>query len=273
MATDATVAAVDTGRLADRFGEVVARPEGELPLDEAVLLVAARFQADLDVAAELARLDDLAEGCARPTLDGLIRYLFTDLGFAGNRIDYYDPRNSFLDQVVTRRLGIPISLAVLTMAVGRRLGVPLVGVGMPGHFLLRDQVDHEVFVDPFGGGRLLDSSACATVFHAVHGSDAAFHPAYLAPIGPRLIVARTLANLRTIFAALGDRAALVGVLELVNRLPGSSGEDRGELAAALAAHGRFDDAARQYDDAADQLGGSLGAEFHRNAERLRARLN
>ncbi len=181
MATDATVADVDTRRLAERFGEVVARPEAELPLDEAVLLAAARFEPDLDVSAELARLDELASGCDQPTLDGLIRYLFADLGFAGNRIDYYDPRNSYLDQVVTRRLGIPISLAVLTMAVGRRVGVPLVGVGMPGHFLLRDQVDHDVFVDPFGGGRLLDSSACAAVFHAVHGPDAAFHPAYLAP--------------------------------------------------------------------------------------------
>ncbi len=273
MATDATVAAVDTGRLAERFGKVVARPEAELPLDEAVLLVAARFQPSLDLADELGRLDDLAAGCSRPTLDGLIRHLFADLGFAGNRTDYYDPRNSYLDQVVTRRLGIPISLAVLTLAVGRRIGVPLVGVGMPGHFLLRDQVDHDVFVDPFGGGRLLDSATCANVFHAVHGADAAFHPAYLAPVGPRLIVSRTLANLRTIFAARGDRASLVGVLELVNRLPGSSGEDRGELAAALAAHGRFGDAARQYDDAAELLGGSLGAEYRRNADRLRARLN
>ncbi len=267
------MAAVDTGRLAERFGEVVARPESELPLDEAALLVSARFRPDLDLAAELGRLDDLAAGCVTPTLDGLVAHLFADLGFAGNRVDYYDPRNSYLDQVVTRRLGIPISLAVLTMAVGRRIGVPLVGVGMPGHFLLRDRVDPEVFVDPFGAGRCLDAGACAAIFHAVHGAEAPFQPSYLAPIGPRLIVARMLANLRTIFAGQGDRPSLVAVLELHNRLPGASGEDRGELAAALAASGRFGEAARQYDRASEQLGGTLGAEYHRNAERLRARLN
>jgi len=267
------VAAVDTGRLAERFGEVVARPEGQLPLDEAALLVAARFRPDLDLPAELGRLDELAGTCPAPTLDALVAHLFGDLGFAGNRADYYDPRNSYLDQVVTRRVGIPISLAVLTLTVGRRLDVPLVGVGMPGHFLLRDQVDHDLYVDPFRGGRLLDSQGCAAVFHAVHGADAAFHPAYLAPVGPRSILTRMLANLRTIFTSRGERASVVAVLELHNRLPDSSGEDRGELAAALAASGRFGDAARQYDQAADLLGGSLGAEFRRNADRLRARLN
>lgn len=122
-------------------------------------------------------------------------------------------------------------------------------------------------------GRLLDSQGCAEVFHAVHGADAAFHPAYLAPVGPRSILTRMLANLRTIFTSRGERASVVAVLELHNRLPDSSGEDRGELAAALAASGRFGDAARQYDQAADLLGGSLGAEFRRNADRLRARLN
>jgi len=264
---------VDPRGIADRFGELVTRREQEIPLDQAALLIASQARPSLDLAHELGRLDALAEGCFAPTLDALVAYLFGDLGFAGNRLDYYDARNSYLDQVVTRRVGIPISLGVLTMTVGRRLGVPLVGVGMPGHFLLRDQVDPEVFVDPFTGGRLLDRHGCERAFHAVHGQDAPFDEAFLSPVGPISILTRMLANLRNIFAARADRAGVVAVLELRNQLPGTSGEDRGELAAALAATGRFTEAARSYEQAGDQLGGSLGAEYRRNAERLRARLN
>jgi regulator of sirC expression with transglutaminase-like and TPR domain len=249
---------VDTRSIGERFGELVSRHEPEIPIDEAALLIAAHARPSLDLAHELGRIDALADGCFAPTLDALVAYLFTDLGFAGNRLDYYDARNSYLDQVVTRRIGIPISLGILTMAVGRRLGVPLVGVGMPGHFLLRDRVDPEVFVDPF---------------HAVHGQDAPFDETFLSPVGAVSILTRMLANLRNIFAAHSDRAGVVAVLELRNRMPGTSGEDRGELAAALAATGRFAEAATQYEQAGEQLGGSLGAEYRQNADRLRARLN
>ena len=159
----------------------------------------------------------------------------------------------------TRRLGIPISLAVLTMAVGRRLGVPLVGVGMPGHFLLRDQVDHDVFVDPFAGGACSTATGCAEVFHAVHGADAAFHPAYLAPVGPRL-----------------DPGPHAGQPAHHLHRPGRPGLGGGGARAAqpparrrrartaaswprrLAASGRFGDAARQYDQAADLSGRLAG---------------
>ena len=264
---------MDTQAAGEKFGELTSRREPEIPLDQAALLIAAHARPSLDLTHELGRLDMLAQGCFAPTLDALVAYLFVDLGFAGNRLDYYDARNSYLDQVISRRLGIPISLGVLTMVVGRRLGVPLVGVGMPGHFLLRDQVDPEVFVDPFAGGRLLDRRGCERAFHAVHGNDAPFDEAFLAPVGTLSILTRMLANLRNIFAARGDRAGIVAVLELRNRLPGASAEDRGELAAALAATGRFGDAARHYEQAGDQLGGTLGAEFQRNADRLRARLN
>jgi regulator of sirC expression with transglutaminase-like and TPR domain len=264
---------VDPVRLAARFGELTSQREAEIPLDETALLVAAHARDDLDVDEQLRRLDTLADGCFAPTLDALVAYLFSDLGFAGNRRNYYDPRNSYLDQVVERRLGIPISLGVLTMVVGRRLGVPLVGIGMPGHFLLRDQVDQSIFVDPFDRGRLLDRDGCERAFHDVHGVDARFDDAYLAPVGTLSILTRMLANLHNIFAARTDRAAVVSVLELRNLLPGASPEDRGELAAALAALGRFDAAASHYEHAGEQLGGSLGIEYRRHADRLRARLN
>src|SRR5439155_5170289 len=130
-----------------RFADVVGRET--VPLDEAALLVAAHDRPELDVAGELEQLDALAAGCAEPSLDGLRRHLFANLGFVGNTDDYYDPRNSFLDEVVTRRTGLPITLAVVTIEVGRRLGLALAGVGMPGHFLVRASGEPGTFLDPF----------------------------------------------------------------------------------------------------------------------------
>src|SRR5204862_32917 len=133
-----TVGRVDaTGRFAD----LVNGREAELPVDEAALLIAAHAYPELDVAEQLARLDALALWCFAPTLDALVEHLFVDEDFHGNADDYYDPRNSFLNDVLDRRVGIPITLSVLTMEVGRRIGVPVAGVSMPGHFLLRDRVD------------------------------------------------------------------------------------------------------------------------------------
>ncbi|MCU0267535.1 MAG: transglutaminase-like domain-containing protein [Acidimicrobiales bacterium] len=257
----------------ERFAEVLAGPEAGVALDEATLLVAAHAYPGLDVAAELARIDRLADGCAVPTLDGLLRLLFDDLGFRGNRGAYYDPRNSYLNDVLDRRLGIPITLAVVTMSVGRRLGVPLAGVAMPGHFLLRDRVDPAVFVDPFAGGAQLDEAGCEAAFRRVQGHDAAFDRTFLEPVGPHAIVARLLANLRSVFAASGDRASMAWVLRLRTLVPGVPDEERAELAAVLAALGDFRAAAAEFEGAAGVLGGAFAERYALAAGRLRARLN
>lgn len=257
----------------DRFAELVAAPGDDLPLDLASLLIAQHARPDLDVDREMGQLDELAAGCPAPTLDALVDHLFVDLGYAGNSANYYDPRNSYLDQVVTRRLGIPITLSVLAIVVGRRLGVPLAGVGMPGHFLVRDRVDDSVFVDPFVGGRLLDQAGCAAVFSTLHGPEAPFLDRFLDPVSPQLIVARMLANLRSVFISQGDRSSMLWVLRLRTLLPDASPEDRADFAGCLAATGRFGEAAAEYDDAAQRFGGSLGEELSRSAARLRARLN
>ncbi len=259
--------------LTARFAALLARPPAEVPIDEAGLLIAAHAYPDLDVDAHLARFDGLAERCAAPTLDALTRYLFTDLGFAGNRHAYFDPRNSFLNDVLDRRTGIPISLAVLAMSVGRRLGVPLAGVGMPGHFLLRDRVDPEVFVDPFDGGRFLDRRGCERAFRAVHGDDAAFDPRFLDPVDAPSIVGRMLMNLRATYASRGDRNSLIWVMRLRTLVPGTSLEERAGLASMLSADGQFAAASRELEILADHLGGALGDEYRRSADRLRARLN
>ena len=256
-----------------RFAELLARPAALVPLDEAVLLVAAHEYPTLDVAREQRRLDLLADRCPGSSLPALVEYLFVDLGFTGNARDYYDPRNSYLNDVLDRRTGIPITLAVLAMEVGRRLGVPLVGVGMPGHFLLRHELDDAVFVDPFGGGRILDRAGCEAAFHAVHGARAPFDPSFLEPVDAPAIVARLLANLRATFTARSNRGALAWILRLRTRVPGIPAEERAELATVLAARGQFEAAAGEYDLLAAQLGGELGDAYHRSALRLRARLN
>lgn len=257
----------------ERFAALVARPESEIHLDEAALLVAAHAYPDLDVPAELERLDDLADSCFAPTLDALVRHLFVDLGFRGNRDDYYDPRNSFLNQVTSRRLGIPISLSVLTIEVGRRLGVPVAGVSMPGHFLLRDRVDSSVYVDPFARGAMLDRQACRRAFRALHGEDAPFDESYLEPVGARSTLARLLANLKAIYANQGDATRLAWVLGLRCRIPGTPLEEHREWAKALAASGRLRPAATVLEQAADRLDGDAAESWRTAASRLRARLN
>lgn len=257
----------------EQFRALCRRPEAEVPLDVAALLIAARARPGLDLGVERARLDRLAEACWAPTLDALARHLWVEEGFRGDRHHYYDPRNSYLDQVLDRRLGIPISLGVLALSVGRRIGVPLAGVSMPGHFLLRDRVDPEVFVDPFSG-RILDRSDCRALFAEVGGSGGAFDDGWLEPVGSFAILARMLANLRSIFGAHEDRTGLLWVLELRSALPDAGPGTRAELAAALAACGRLGEAARTYDELALAAEGEPDAEqYRRKAIRLRARLN
>src|SRR5439155_20561951 len=188
-----------------RFTELVRRADDDIPLDEAALLIAAHGRPGVDVAAGLAALDEVAAGCGAHTFAGWRARLFDELGFTGNDRDYYEPANSFLDVVLERRTGIPITLAVVGIEVGRRIGVPLAGVGMPGHFLVRHDGDGDpVFVDAFSGGRLLDEAGCEALFRSHQPAGAAFDPAYLDPVRPRAIVERMLANLRAVYAARRD---------------------------------------------------------------------
>ncbi|MDQ3898277.1 MAG: transglutaminase-like domain-containing protein [Actinomycetota bacterium] len=226
-----------------RFTELVQGPEDELALDEAALLIAAHAQPDLDVGAELAVLDELAAGIPEPSLEGWRRHLFVDLGFSGNVRRYYDPANSFLNEVVRRRRGLPITLSVLGIEVGRRVGLRFEGVGLPGHFLLRH--GPETYVDPFDGGRLLGREGCVERFHAVNGAQAPFLSSYLEPVGPRAILARMLNNLKSVYTARGDVHTLAWVFELRMALPGASPLEGREWARILGATGRFVEAATE----------------------------
>jgi regulator of sirC expression with transglutaminase-like and TPR domain len=192
-----------------RFGELMTTAEERVPLDEAALLIAAADH-PVDVEARLAQLDALAEAAPDATVDGLCRHLFVAEGFAGNADDYYDAANSHLDALLDRRLGIPITLAVLLMEVGRRRGVTVEGVNAPGHFLARAEGR---VLDPFAGGRdVPDVDAAAAAI-----------------AGPHVILARMLANLKAVHIQRGDIAALRTVLRLRVLVPGVPDSDRAEL--------------------------------------------
>lgn len=257
----------------DEYLALVAGPDEQIPLDRCAFLLAAHAFAGLDVEAGLQRLDVLADACGRATLDGLVGYLSEECGFRGNRADYGDPGNSFLNVVLDRRLGIPITLAVLAMSIGRRVGVPIAGVGLPGHFLVRDMVDQSVYVDMFNGGRLLDEAGCIASFHAVHGDDMAFRPEYLEPVAPRAILTRMLTNLRVAYGHRGNPAGLAWVLRLRARMPGAGPQERADLAGVLVAIGEFAQAADEFDELASAMGEEVGAGYASSARRLRARMN
>jgi len=257
-----------------RFAELVQGPEDDLPLDEAALLIAAHAYPDLDVGFELEVLDGIADGCPSRDLDGWRTQLFETMGFTGNVADYYDPDNSYLNVVVRRRVGLPISLSALGLAVGRRLGLDMVGVGLPGHFLLRHEAPGEppVFVDPFAGGVVLDRTGCIERFHAVNGVEAPFVESYLDPVGPRAILGRMLANLRAIYASRGDVDSLAWVFALRLAIPGTPAIERRELARVLGSTGQFSEAADVLEGLAIALP-SMESALEAEAIALRARLN
>ena len=256
--------------LRQRFAELVARSDDEIPLDEAALLIAAHARPELDVAAELGRLDELAAGCKEPTLEGLTHHLFDELGFRGNTEHYQDPDNSYLDQVVRRRLGIPITLSVLTMEIGRRIGVALDGVGMPGHFLVRHRADPGTFLDPFGSGRRLDAAGCQEIFTNLGGTG--WQDSYLDPVATRAILSRMLINLQGLFLPADLRSA-VWVLELRLTIPTLPVAERLGLARALGSMGQFGSAAAALDQVAEELPSDEAAAVRAESRGLRARHN
>jgi regulator of sirC expression with transglutaminase-like and TPR domain len=225
----------------EAFDELVAG-NGWFPVEDGALLIAKAFDPEVDLDRERGRLDDLAAQVREPTLDGLRHLLFDDLGFRGDQDDYYDPSNSLLPAVLDRRRGIPLSLAVVTIAVGRRVGVPLEGIGLPGHFLVGDRVDPTVFVDVFAGGRLLDREACAARLRDQNGV-VEFDEDWLRPIGERAILIRWLLNLRVALERQGDSRQLAVVLYLSTRLALRGAYEARDIADRLVTLGRFDLAA------------------------------
>ncbi len=196
-----------------RFEELARLPDEQIDLGVGAMLIAAEEYPGLDVEAELRELDALAQEVA-PRLRGvddpedrlmiLVRFLHDEQGFKGNLEAYYDPRNSFLNDVLSRHLGIPISLAVVYMEIGRRTGVPLFGAAFPGHFMVRLEGASPRFFDPFAPEALLTTEDCAELWTTVREGDAPFDPEVLEPASPRAVLVRMLRNLKLIYLQQGD---------------------------------------------------------------------
>lgn len=220
------------------FAEEVGRPDSEINLARAALVLARSEYPRLDVERYLARLDELARGAGRGSagddlgrLHRLREYLFEEQGFAGNCQEYFDERNSFLNDVLDRRLGIPITLALVLIEVGRRLGLRIEGIGLPGHFITGARIHgSQVLLDPFNGGDVLTVEGCGELVSRVLGRPVLLQEAHFAPVSNRLFLSRMLCNLKALYWRREEWEKAVGVIDrLLLLTPEAGGEwrDRG----------------------------------------------
>ena len=257
-----------------RFESIVAKPEDELNLAEAALLIAVDEYPQLQVAPYLLQLDQIAAAVQDRLPEGasylqvirvLNQYLFEDQGFSGNMKNYSDPRNSYLNEVLDRKVGIPITLSVVYMEVGWRLGIPLEGVSFPGHFLVKfAHGDGEVVLDPFFKGISLSEKALEGRLRHLLGADVPardFLPHLLAGATKKETLVRMLRNLKAIYLKHDDQ---LRALSCANRIlavvPSNAQElrDRGEIyerlecpRAAVADFARYLELTPEAEDAED----------------------
>lgn len=197
--------------MSERLLQILSGPDQDIRLVEAALLIARQGYPDLNVTAYLSRIDELAhmlrmrigeDATPQERIADLNQFLFGDLGFAANSEDYYDPRNSFLNEVLERRTGIPITLSVIYMELGRRIGLPLQGVSFPGHFLVKCAVsDGAVVLDPYAGGISLGLQDLQKRLRDVRGGEVsrAIIAELLVSASNKEIIVRLLRNLKAIY--------------------------------------------------------------------------
>jgi len=224
-----------------RFYQEVQKAEGRINLAAAALYIAQEEYWDMDPVVYLEALDDMAAAVRSrlpknryplKVIQVINTYLFEELKFSGNQKDYYSPDNSLLNCVIDRRLGIPISLSLVYLEIAKRIDFPMVGVGMPGHFLIRPVVEEmEVFVDPFRSGELMFVADCQTRFEQMF-PQMKWNLAFLSGVMPKAFLARMLMNLKAIYFQLEADEAAVAVLDkLLVLMPGEVQQmrDRGLL--------------------------------------------
>jgi regulator of sirC expression with transglutaminase-like and TPR domain len=212
-----------------------------LDVAELALHLARDEYPDVDVEASLCEIAGMAHearafvrGSLEARVTGLCRYLFHEMGFRGNAQEYYDPRNSYLNQVLDRRLGIPITLSLVALAVGTRSGLSIVGVGLPGHFVAKAVADgQEVLFDPFHGGRLLTPTDCEHLVQQVTGVSFQADAAHLAALPVGLIVMRLLSNLKAVYLRNKDFGRAVRVMERLRQVDPNDPLQRRDLGISL----------------------------------------
>lgn len=223
-----------------RFYQAVQLPEDQIDLAAAALYIAQEEYPHLDVESALQTLDHMAEAVRQrlpeepyplKIIRTLNQYLFVELGFAGNTDNYYDPRNSFFNTVLERRTGIPISLSLVYLEVARRIGFPMAGVGLPGHFLIRPTLeDMAIFVDPFHQGAILFEEDCRDLLRQIYGEEAKLQPHHLETVSTKALLSRMLSNLKMIYLHQRNVAkALAAIDRILLMFPDAAPElrDRG----------------------------------------------
>ena len=252
-----------------RFARLVSRPEPEIELFQGALLIAGQGRPHLEVATEVERLERLAElvrlRVDRGDPEGVVierihDVLYREVGFrAPSAREYGDPANSRIDEVMSRRIGLPISLAIIELETAWRVGVGLVGIGLPGHFIVGGP--RGGLFDPADRGRELTRDDCQALLHRSLGDGVLLHAGMLRPVGRREILARVLRNLKAAHLARRDWPAALDAIELLRILEPTDpehGRDRGLLLGrmgrftdAVAALGRYLDERPDAHDAAD----------------------
>ena len=224
------------------FREAIDCPEDQIDLGRATLAIATQEYPDLKIEDCLSQLDALGQAVElrigedrNPyrVIAALNTVLFKEHGFQGNRAEYYDPKNSFLNDVITRKKGIPISLSVIYMEVARRVGLSLGGVGFPGHFLVKyHDAEIEILIDVFNEGEIRAREDLDQMLQQLYRGQVSYQPGFVAPLSRRDILRRMLNNLKWIYLEKGDPLKTLSVLDqLVILDPGSASEirDRGLL--------------------------------------------
>ncbi|MEC4891100.1 MAG: transglutaminase-like domain-containing protein [Nitrospira sp.] len=220
------------GKLEDELRAMALLPDEAMSLEEGAFLIARYAYPTLDVAAYRQQLDTMAQevracigerASGEETVTALNRYFFTEQGFKGNTKNYYEIENSYLNRVIDRRVGIPISLSVVYLLIGQRLGLPLLGIGMPGHFLVKyDSKRYKIFIDCFNGGALLTEKNCARFLtEAGYG----FDEKYLQKSPTRAILSRMVKNLLAIYSKLDEPVKTARFTRFIEILGGESRED------------------------------------------------
>lgn len=222
-------------KVADQIRLLFDRPDADVDLGRAAATLARLEYPETDVDACARRLDEYAErvsgswDSSKPketAISAINKLLFEELGFHGNRDYYYDPRNSFLNDVLDRRTGIPITLSVLYIEIGRRLGLPIYGVGLPSHFVVKyDDRSRVIFVDPYHEGRVLNRQGCAELVKTLHGRPVELHDLHFAAVENRSIVLRMLNNLRAIYVSNRQHRRALEVLDAILVLAPDSAEE------------------------------------------------
>jgi regulator of sirC expression with transglutaminase-like and TPR domain len=208
----------------------------KIDLVRGALTIARTEYPELNIDSYVRRVDELAFqaearvteiGDAAETISAINYVLFQQAGLQGNRDDYYDPRNSFLNDVLDRCLGIPITLALIYMEVGRRLGFPLFGVGMPGHFLLKNyDIDgSETLIDCFNGGDILDAQDCQRRLDEIYSGQMTLRPEFLFAVSRRQMLTRILNNLKTVYMTARNFKKVLPLVDLVLVIYPRSPED------------------------------------------------